>query len=142
MDYGKAWQWCSGSPCRSQNEAMVQNNEIHDNVVCGGVNRFKWRRNRDNCHSIISFEEVKMNQEGESIQRNVGVYAMTRAKLRRPQIDKIQNLQSDPHEYAFGWSECAKSHSVRLRCIEQPNCHLSFLRGSEEERKKMEGVST
>ena len=78
-----------------------------------------------------------MNQEGESIQRNVGDYAMTRAKLRRgPQIDKIQNLKSDPHEYAFGWS-----HSVRLRCIErinieQPNCHLSFLRGSEEEERK------
>lgn len=38
----------------SQNEAMVQNNEIHDNVVYGEVKRFKWRRNRDNCHSIIS----------------------------------------------------------------------------------------
>jgi len=22
MDDGKTWQWCSGSPCRSQNEAM------------------------------------------------------------------------------------------------------------------------
>jgi hypothetical protein len=22
MDDGKTWQWCSGSPCRSQNEAV------------------------------------------------------------------------------------------------------------------------